>query len=120
MQFRKELPLDKMELYVFPSEQETGFEFYEDDGVTFDYLKGKYSLTKITQKKAKDGSVLITIGDTPAGQTRTWSITAALPHEPKAVENNGKTVPPEQLVWDEARGEFKIASIEPGTVKIIG
>ena len=67
MQYRGERPLDEMELYVFPSAQPTEFELYEDDGVTFDYLQGKYSLTKITQRKDADGTVIITIGDTPAG-----------------------------------------------------
>ena len=119
MQYRKELPLDKMELYVFPSEQATEFELYEDDGITFEYLQGKFNLTKLTQKKEKDGSVIITIGNTPAGQTRTWNITAALDHKPKTAENNGRKIPPEQLVWDEVRGEFRIASVEPGTIKII-
>ncbi len=118
MQYRGERPLDEMELYVFPSAQPTEFELYEDDGVTFDYLQGKYSLTKITQRKDADGTVIITIGDTPAGTVRHWSVTAALDHAPAKVENNGTQLSADQLSWDAARKELRIAAVRPGTVKI--
>ena len=118
MQYRGERPLDEMELYVFPSAQPTEFELYEDDGVTFDYLQGKYSLTKITQRKEADGTVIITIGDTPAGMVRHWSVTAALDHAPAKVENNGTRLPADQLSWDAARKELRIDAVRPGTVKI--
>ena len=117
MQYRKERPVDEIDLYVYPSTQMTDFELYEDDGVTFDYLKGAFDLTKITQCRKPEG-VVITIGNTPEGKCRKWSLTVALDAKPAAVENNGVEVPEELLSWDEARKELKVARVDAGEIVI--
>ncbi len=45
MQYTNEKPIDRLFVDIFPSERESHFEFYEDDGESFDYQKGNYRLT---------------------------------------------------------------------------
>ncbi len=47
-QFTGEKPLTKLILDVFASEQLSAFEYYEDDGKSYDYLNGSYRLTEFS------------------------------------------------------------------------
>lgn len=45
--------LDSVEWLVFPSEKETYFDLYCDDGVTREYKKGAYAVQRVFQKNGK-------------------------------------------------------------------
>ena len=45
--------LDSVEWLVFPSERETSFSLYMDDGVTREYQKGLFAEQRVTQKAGK-------------------------------------------------------------------
>jgi alpha-glucosidase len=51
-----EKPIDTMSLDIFPSAKETGFTYYDDDGVTYGYEKGAYFSQAMTVR-AKNGAV---------------------------------------------------------------
>lgn len=56
MQYTDEKTLDLLTIEVFPSNMKTSYTLYEDDGISFDYQKGKYSLTKFQCEKS-DGVI---------------------------------------------------------------
>lgn len=55
-------PLTKLELTAYPAGGDTDntFELYEDDGISLDYTKGKYSVTKLNYSQ-KGNKVTITV-----------------------------------------------------------
>lgn len=113
MQYRGEKPVDELELYLFPGPEKTEFEYYEDDGVSFDYLEGKYSTTLIRMEKTD--CVTVEIIPDGKGCVRKWKICAALDTAPASLECNGsETV----FQWDEARHELTADLSGPGTVII--
>lgn len=46
---------------VYPSERESSFVLYEDDGQTFDYRNGGYATTKITSSGIIDGKLTLNV-----------------------------------------------------------
>ncbi|OQA82864.1 MAG: Alpha-xylosidase [Lentisphaerae bacterium ADurb.Bin242] len=113
MQYRGEKPVDELELYLFPGPEKTEFEYYEDDGVSFDYLEGKYSTTLIRMEKTD--CVTVEIIPDGKGCVRKWKICAALDTAPASLECNGsETV----FQWDEVRHELTADLPGPGTVII--
>ncbi len=114
MQYRHEIPLDSISLYLFPAKQETSFSLYEDDGVTFDYQDGKFSLTDITMKM-DNGSVDITIGESKNSEVKNWDLIIALPSAPKSAAVNG--TPIDGVQWDETRKEASFTAV-PGNITI--
>jgi alpha-glucosidase len=52
-QFVGEKKIDELELVIYPSDQ-SEYSIYEDDGISFDYKKGKYSITNVTSSKQND------------------------------------------------------------------
>ncbi len=55
-------PLTKLELTAYPAgdDADNTFELYEDDGISLDYTKGKYSVTKLNYSQ-KGNKVTITV-----------------------------------------------------------
>jgi alpha-glucosidase (family GH31 glycosyl hydrolase) len=107
MQYRKEKPLDEIELYLFPSETKSEFSFYEDDGVSFDYQKGACAVTDISVVK-KDKTVEVLI-EKPNGRfknmpkKRKWELIIALDSKPdKIILNNAEVT---DFTWDPKRKE---------------
>lgn len=49
VQYSDQAPIDPLTIEIYPAQQSTT-QFYEDDGITFDYQKGKYCLRTISQK----------------------------------------------------------------------
>ena len=58
VQHANEKPLDKLIIHVYEGSQKTTFEYYEDDGNTFDYKKGTFYKRTITYEP----SGLLTLG----------------------------------------------------------
>lgn len=56
-----EKDLSELELNIFPSEKSM-YTFYEDDGTSYQYKNGKFSLTKINVEKNKNKEFLISLG----------------------------------------------------------
>lgn len=54
-QYVGEKIIDQTELHVFPAEK-SSYTLYEDDGISYQYEKGKYSLTKFTCER-KSGTI---------------------------------------------------------------
>lgn len=123
MQYRGEKPMDKMTLYVFPDEKETDFNFYEDDGISFNYLKKEYSITRIVTKK-NDSGCEIKIGR-PEGKfdgmptKRTWNLVVNVESQPSSISIGDKVLNQESFSYEKARKELTIKGIvAPATVQI--
>lgn len=112
MQYRGEKPMTEMTLYVFPDAKESVFELYEDDGVSFEHLRGKYSITHISAKKGNNSSTInigVAGGDFDGKvNNRTWSIIMHSDKKPLSVLGNDKLFPEEKYSWDESRKELTI------------
>ncbi len=118
MQYRKERPLDEIDLYLFPADGTSSFELYEDDGVTFEYLQGNYSITAIAMRKERK-EITVEIGASPDGTPRRWNLTVALSRPPAEIRNNGILVSAEKIHWDGARQELKIENVLPGEIILV-
>ncbi len=121
MQYRGEKPMNEITLYVFPDEKESDFKLYEDDGVSFEYLNGKYSMTHISAKSGNDESRIIieeAAGDFEGKvSSRVWNIITHADKKPVAVMYNEKLLPEENYSWDGKRNELTIKGIyAPATI----
>lgn len=102
-------------VYLFPSEQKTTLELYEDDGVSLKHTEGQYSLTTITAQAR--GRHLVVQVEEPRGtfmpkvEDRTWSFTLAVEREPESIEANGKTLNTSLWDYDSHRQEIRISSL---------
>jgi len=123
MQYRGEKPMNEITLYVFPDEKGSTFELYEDDGVSFEHLTGKNTITRISAKKGDTGSIM-EIGE-PEGdyegqvENRKWNIIIHADREPVSVWYNEKPFPEERYSWDESKNELTIKGIvAPATIEV--
>lgn len=115
MQYRGEKILDEITLYVFPGEKETTFNLYEDDGISFDYEQGKFSITNISAKSDTDG-IYINIGKSNGSfsgkiNDRTWNM---IIHSDKAPENvmvDKECIKSDSWSWDDKRKEVFVKNI---------
>ena len=115
MQYRGEKPMDKITLYIFPDEKESTLEFYEDDGISFENLKGKYSITYISTKIENNESK-IEIGQTKGDfkgkiENRKWDIIMHYVKKPISVSYNNKFLTEDNYSWDKSRNEVTIIGI---------
>lgn len=101
MQFRKEKPLDEIQLYLFPGETSSQGTLYEDDGVTFQYQKGEFALTTVTAQNLQ-GVVTVTTQTQGASAVKRWKLTVAAAEKPREILFNGTPLP---FQWDEGRRE---------------
>lgn len=123
MQYRGEKPMDEITLYIFPDKKETILNFYEDDGLSFEYEQGKYSTTRIAAKSTMDGSMIQI--DAPKGNfegmvnNRTWNITMHANSKPGQVFCYDKPVLKENISWDENRKELLVKGLVAPAVIIV-
>ena len=115
MQYRGERPVDEAELYLFPGRKPTSFEYYEDDGIGFDYLEGKYALSVI-RLESTDREAFLTLEADARSRVTQWSATVACRKAPEKIVSGGKKL---DFTWDEARREVHIPRLLPGTVEIV-
>ena len=113
MQYRGERPVDEIELYLFPGKKNT-FDYYEDDGVSLEYLQGKYSVTHIKLEKKGDRSELEIIPGKECG-IRKWSIVMACDQKPEKLLCNGSSI---SFTWDDSRKELHAELPAPGKVSV--
>lgn len=108
MQYRKEHPLDKIEVYLFPSEKISSMDFYEDDGISFKHLDGEYSIVRITAERS--GKQVFIKLEQVHGQAphHSWSFTVAMSQAPSSVCIDGSRISAENYSWDKERKELKI------------
>lgn len=123
MQYRGEKPMTEITLYVFPDEKESTFDYYEDDGRSFEYLDGQYSITHISAKtRSIESSIEIgtTVGDFKGKvKDRKWNIILHNDKKPVSVWCNEKLCPIENYSWDENRKELTIKGIvSPVVIKV--
>ena len=115
--------MNEITLYIFPDEKGSTFELYEDDGVSFEHLNGKYSITHISAKKGNTGSA-IEIGASEGNfegkvGTRDWNIIIHSDKKPLSVLCNEKLFPEEKYSWDEKRNELTVKGIvAPAVISI--
>ncbi|MBO4305158.1 MAG: glycoside hydrolase family 31 protein [Lentisphaeria bacterium] len=114
LQFRSERKADEVELFLFPGREKSSFEYYEDDGISFEYKKGKYSVTVITLEKTASGALL---SITPGKETfvRKWAVAVSCDATPEKVLCNGQEIP---FVWDGKRKELHAELPGTGTIAI--
>jgi alpha-glucosidase (family GH31 glycosyl hydrolase) len=65
MDYVGERPVETVTVEVFPSAQTTRFDYYDDDGTTYDYAKGAYYLQSLSVRE-QSGAVEFKLG-APAG-----------------------------------------------------
>ncbi len=56
-QYVGEKKMDELKVVVFPSSQ-SKYSFYEDDGISYDYKNGKYSLTEFESKRGNNSGTI--------------------------------------------------------------
>jgi alpha-glucosidase (family GH31 glycosyl hydrolase) len=116
MQYRKQKPLDEVELYLFPGNRESYMELYEDDGVSLKHSSGESAKTKITTYlKSRTAVVEIskTAGDYEGRpHARSWSFIIALRLKPAVVKVNGEPLPQSAWCWDSNRNELSISKLK--------
>ena len=110
MQYRAEREVDEVELYLYPGTEPTSFEYYEDDGISFDYLKGEYALTAI-RMECKDGKTVISLEPGAKSKVKKWSAVIACKQAPRRIVSQGKNI---DFTWDEARQEVKLGFLPAG------
>lgn len=107
--------MNEMTLYVFPGEKESTFELYEDDGISFDHLDGKFSITYFSTRRTKNESVIKideARGDFEGKvQGRTWEIIMHSDNRPASVWFNNKQLPESDYSWDSNRKELTVIKI---------
>ena len=115
MQYRGERDVDEVDLYLYPGGKPTVFEYYEDDGISFDYLQGKYALSVIRLERTERETVLTLDADSQS-RVKKWSATVACRKTPKEIVSGGNKL---DFTWNEARQEIKIPRLPCGIVRIV-
>ncbi len=114
MQYRQEREVDEVELYCYPSEEKSRFDYYEDDGISFDYKQGKYALSEITLT-GNDKSVTLTVSPHAESRVKKWRAVFAVKTSPQRVVSGGKDVP---FTWNADRQEISVSEIYHGTTTV--
>jgi alpha-glucosidase (family GH31 glycosyl hydrolase) len=122
MQYRGEKLKDTITLYVFPEEIESSVEFYEDDGISFEFEKQKYAITSISTKR-NNGVSMVKIGKSNGDfegmlENRTWNIILHLETKPVYVIYNKKNIPENNYTWDETRKEITVNGVGEGIIEV--
>ncbi len=123
MQYRGEKPLNEITLYIFPGERLSEFDLYEDDGVSFQNLKGDFSTTHITTK-AERSLTTVRIGASVGNfngkiKDRTWVIIMHSDERPLSVICNGKQFKDDNYSWDGIRKEITIKGVAAQSVILV-
>ena len=120
MAYRGEKLLDAMELLWYPATEVRAFEFYEDDGISFDYRSGKYAITTFANS-AENGKYRLKIavsGDaTLIPVDRIWKISIVSAVAPAEIRVNGQALTPADWQFDEIR--HRIELLQPLTEGLI-
>ncbi len=122
MQYRGEMPLTEIELYVFPGIKESTFELYEDDGVSLENRNDAFSCTPI--RAHREGTrAIIRVGashGTFKGQlmSRKWSFRVAIDFTPAQVTLNGQTLDIDDWSFDADRRELFVQA-SSGPVELL-
>ena len=115
MDYTGERPVEELELVMFPGNAEHAeFEYYDDDGISFNYRSGEYSVTRISMDRNASGW-LISIAPDERSAVKEWSIRIGLPGKPSAILHEGVPLAGE---YDAARGELTLKVIKAGIVEI--
>ena len=96
------------------SEEKSRFDYYEDDGISFDYKQGKYALSEITLI-GNNKSVILTVSQHTESRVKKWRAVFAVKTSPQRVVSGGKDVP---FTWNADRQEISVSEISPGTTII--
>ncbi len=92
-----QLSHDSVAFHIYPGAKKSEYEYYEDDGVTNEYLSGKFATTKITAEKTAGG---LAVKVTPTKGTftglprkRAWKIVVhGIPGPIDEIKLVGKTI----------------------------
>ncbi|AIF45832.1 TIM-barrel domain-containing protein [Dyella japonica] len=94
MDYVGQQPVTSLDVQVFPSDGETRFDVYDDDGETYGYEKGAYFLQTLSVRR--EGNVVSFRTTAPAGSfkpaLRTY-VLAIHGHAAGEVSNDGKAMP---------------------------
>ena len=107
--------MDTISLYIFPDREKSILNFYEDDGISFKYLKGERTITRISALEQGKESI-IEIG-LPKGnfkdevKNRRWNIIMHFDSKPTSVESNDKPILNNTYSWNGSRKELTINGI---------
>lgn len=89
-----EKQIDQIEFLIFPSSKKSGYNLYEDDGITYEFNNGKYSLTKI-ESEINSNKVLINLEKAKNGfdgKLKNYLFKIVDVKLNKSVKVNGKTI----------------------------
>ena len=116
MNYIGERPADTLEVVIFPGNAEhSAMELYDDDGVSFRYRDGDFTLSRITLDRTA-GGWRIGIAPDAGCRIENWSLRVALPEQPAKVLNNGREIGGE---FDRKRRELRLDPVQPGEVVIL-
>jgi alpha-glucosidase (family GH31 glycosyl hydrolase) len=112
MQFCGEMPLDTLRLKVYPSNY-CEYTLREDDGISYDYEKGKVATTKFECKKNRGGIELV-VNPTEGNydgcyESRTYEVEILLPNQPKEVLVDNKKISD----WEYKNGKVYLTVSQP-------
>lgn len=111
--------LDELELVIFPSAK-SEYSFYEDDGMTYSYEKGNYSITTFSVSKSNRKTELniSKIVDTYKSNRKKFVFTFLNSVKPKSIKVNGKEIPAESVEFEDSKNILKIKVTDFGNFSI--
>ncbi len=106
-----EKKIEQIEFVIFPAAK-SSYAFYEDDGISYEYEKGIYSLTNFSLKKDSK-SLKLNVEKTKSGYTSTvknYLLTFVDAPKPKRISINNKNIPLTDIDYDGSTSvlQFKI------------
>lgn len=91
-------PLKNLIIFCYPGEksEENQYDFYEDDGQTNDYLRGKYAITTLKYKRTNDKTIITIMGTkgeyTGQSTTRAYQVELVCTQKATKAFVDGKSV----------------------------
>ena len=113
LQYRGEAPVDEVELLVFPGDESSSFELYEDDGVSFAHREGGSCTTRVTVSR-EDGVVVVEVAETLGAyegmcDDRSWALRVCASDKPGRILLDGRALDEDEWLFDADRDEVCVA-----------
>jgi alpha-glucosidase len=114
-----EKKIEQLEIVIFPSEK-TEFNLYEDDGETYEYESGKYSITNFTVEK---GNKILTLNvkkikDGFKNDRKNYLFTFLNTNKPEKIIFNGKEISGSAITFNNEKNILKIKVDEVGNIAL--
>ena len=108
-----EKKIEQLEFLIFPSNKSI-YTFYEDDGASYEYEKGKYNLTKMTLEK-NSNAIKLHIEKIKNGfksQLTNYLLSFLDMPKPERISVNNKSIPSAAIYFNEEKNTLQI-NVDP-------